>query len=227
MRADTQEREHEPTRLGENHPQGCATESTRQIDRQIQSRFADSRAFAPALLNQRSSAQICGDYARLKLSSVSSSAPWRRRMLARFCEKAERGITTSQPASWALTFRSPCTWETKPTIEVLFLYLALILVITGSGLMPLLFRSTMIRDGFSSVPSVLSVMSLSVLTNSTFTFNLREISWILATKKRSSTKAKIRVGASTRCTSGSILGEACTPLWKRAPCWAEPLPWLR
>ena len=41
----------------------------------------------------------------------------------------------------------------------------------------------MIRDGFSSEPSVFSVMSLSVLTNSTFTLSLRETSWILATKK--------------------------------------------
>src|SRR6185312_262449 len=167
------------------------------------------------------------NYARLKLSSVSSSAPWRRRMLTRFCENAERGITTSHPASCALTLRSPCTWETKPTIDVAFLYFERILVMTGSGLMPLLFRSTIIRDGFSSAPSVFSAISLSVLTNSTFTLSLRETSWILATKKRSSTKAKIFVGASTRCVSGSILGEAWAPLWNRAPCMLFPFPWLR
>ena len=61
-------------------------------------------------------------------------------------------------------------------MDVAFLYLERILVMTGSGLMPLLFRSTIIRDGFSSEPSVFSVMSLSVLTNSTFTLSLRETS---------------------------------------------------
>src|SRR5260370_443107 len=39
-------------------------------------------------------------------------------MLGRFCEKAERGMTTSHPASWAFIFRSPCTCETKPTLEM-------------------------------------------------------------------------------------------------------------
>src|SRR6476469_10739894 len=126
-------------------------------------------------------------------------------------------MTTSQPAYTAFTFRSPWTWETKPTIDVAFLYLERILVMTGSGLMPLLLTSTIISDGFSSEPSVFSAMSLSVLTNSTFTLSLRETSWILATKKRSSTKAKIFVGASTRWVSGSILGVAWAPLWKRAP----------
>jgi len=39
-----------------------------------------------------------------------------------------------------------------------------------------------------------------------YTFSLREISWILATKKRSSTRQRMRVGASTRWVSGSMLG---------------------
>src|SRR5882724_9407570 len=100
-------------------------------------------------------------------------------------------------------------------MEVAFLNFARILVMTGKGLMLLLFRSTITRDGLSSGCSALfSAISFSLLTNSTLTFNLREISWILATKKRSSTKAKIRVGASTRWTSGSILGVAWAPLWK-------------
>jgi hypothetical protein len=51
--------------------------------------------------------QLLTAYARLKLSSISSSAPWRRRMLTKFCENAERGMTTSQPASCAFTLRSP------------------------------------------------------------------------------------------------------------------------
>ena len=63
----------------------------------------------PCVISRRceTTLQAVRGYARLKLSSVSSSAPWRRRMLTRFCENAERGITTSQPASTALTLRSP------------------------------------------------------------------------------------------------------------------------
>src|SRR6185437_617254 len=86
----------------------------------------------------------------LKFSSGSSSAPWRRRMFGRFCENAERGITTSHPASCALILRSPCTWETKPRIEVGFLNFERSLEMIGSGLMLLLFRSTTINEGFSS-----------------------------------------------------------------------------
>src|SRR6185437_7052130 len=69
----------------------------------------------------------------LKFSSGSSSAPWRRRMLGRFCENAERGMTTSHPASCALILRSPWTWETKPRIEVGFLNFERSLEMIGSG----------------------------------------------------------------------------------------------
>ena len=37
---------------------------------------------------------------------------WRLRIIGRFCEKAERAITMSQPISWAFCFSSPSTWET-------------------------------------------------------------------------------------------------------------------
>src|SRR5260370_20681565 len=134
-------------------------------------------------------------------------------MLGRFCEKAERGMTTAHPASWAFIFRSPGTCETKPTIEVDFLNLERSLGIRVRGLMLLLFRSTMISDGFSSPSSpTFSVISLSLLTNSTLTFSLRDTSWILARENRSSIKQKIRVGAPSRGGNGSGGAVPCTPV---------------
>ena len=80
----------------------------------------------------------------------SSGAPWRRNRFGKFCEKAERGSTMSQPTSWAFCFRSPCTWDRNPMIDVPFFNLLLSLGIRISGLALALFRSKMMSDGFSS-----------------------------------------------------------------------------
>jgi hypothetical protein len=127
----------------------------------------------------------------------------------RFWEKAERGMTASQPASCAFTFRSPCTCETKPRMEVSFFSLALSLGIVVSGLAFTLFRSMMMSDGFSwPLASMRSRMSLSVLGNSTFTLSLRAVSWILVTKNRSSTMARMRVAPFSLGGRGSGSGRA-------------------
>src|SRR5262249_9437753 len=107
--------------------------------------------------------------------SKSSGAPCRRSNCGRFCENADRGMTTSHPASCAFCFSSPCTWETKPRMVVPFLNFDFSLGMMLSGLLFRLFRSTITSDGFSTSP-ILSNMSFSVLTNSTFTLSLRLIS---------------------------------------------------
>src|SRR6266478_6601185 len=84
-------------------------------------------------------------YCRVGVSS--SGAPWRLSKLGRFWEKAERGRTISQSTSWAFCFRSPCTCERNPMMEVPFFSFAFSLGISVSGLALALFRSKMISEG--------------------------------------------------------------------------------
>src|SRR5262245_59981918 len=65
----------------------------------------------------------------------SSGAPWRRNNCGRFWENAERGMTTSHPASCAFCFSSPCPWETKPRMVVPFLNFDFSLGMIVSGLL--------------------------------------------------------------------------------------------
>ena len=104
-------------------------------------------------------------------------APCRRSSCGKFCEKAERGNTMSQPTSCAFCFRSPCTCDKNPMIDVPFFSLLFSLGIRVNGFTLLLFRSKIISDGFSSpFCCIFSIKSLSVLTNSTFTLSLRAVS---------------------------------------------------
>src|SRR5581483_8954464 len=89
--------------------------------------------------------------ARLDYELASSSgAPCRRSNCGRFCEKADRGSTMSHPTSCAFCFKSPCTCDRKPMIDVPFLSLVFSLGIRVSGLALTLLRSKMISEGFSS-----------------------------------------------------------------------------
>src|SRR5271165_6658268 len=76
-----------------------------------------------------------------------SMAPCRRSNCGRFCENAEHGNTMSQPTSCAFCFRSPCTWERNPMIDVPFFSLFFSFGMSVKGLALVLFRSKMIRDG--------------------------------------------------------------------------------
>ena len=73
-----------------------------------------------------------------------------RNNCGRFCENAERGSTMSQPTSCAFCFKSPCTCDRNPIIDVPFFSLLLSLGISVNGLALALFRSKMMSDGFSS-----------------------------------------------------------------------------
>src|ERR1700731_4138608 len=77
-----------------------------------------------------------------------SIAPCRRSNCGRFCENADLGNAMSQPTSCAFCFRSPCTWDRNPMIEVPFFSLLLSLGIRVRGFALALFRSKIIRDGF-------------------------------------------------------------------------------
>ena len=92
-------------------------------------------------------------------------------------------------------------------IEVPFFNLLFSLGMSVRGLALMLLRSKMISEGFSSpFCFIRSSRSLSVFTNSTLTFILRAVSWILARKNKSSTKAKMREFESARAGSGSGSG---------------------
>src|SRR5581483_4803619 len=79
--------------------------------------------------------------------SASSGAPCRRNSCGRFCENAERGSTMSHPTSCAFCFRSPCTCDRNPIIEVPFLSLLFNLGINTNGLTLALLRSKINSDG--------------------------------------------------------------------------------
>src|SRR5215468_4110287 len=74
------------------------------------------------------------------VGSASSGAPCRRNNCGRFCENAERGSTMSHPTSCAFCFRSPCTWDRKPMMDVPFFSLFLSLGMSVRGFTPALFR---------------------------------------------------------------------------------------
>jgi hypothetical protein len=94
-------------------------------------------------------------------------------------------------------------------IEVPFFSFDLSLGIKVSGLAFALLRSKMMRDGRSSPFCFnLSVRSFSAFTNSTYTFILRAVSWILARKNKSSTKAKILEAMSSAAVPGTGSGSA-------------------
>src|SRR6266513_1227644 len=69
--------------------------------------------------------------------SSSSGAPCLRNNCGRFCENAERGNTMSQPTSCAFCFRSPCTCDRNPIMDVPFLSLLFSLGIKVNGFTPL------------------------------------------------------------------------------------------
>src|ERR1700675_162185 len=106
-----------------------------------------------------------------------SMAPCRRSNCGRFCENAERGNTMSHPTSCAFCFKSPCTCERNPMIDVPFFNLLFSFGMSVKGLAFALFKSKMIREGCSTpLLFIRSVSSFSVFTNSTFTFILRPVS---------------------------------------------------